>query len=356
MKIAQVVSMEQSVPPMSQNGLEFVVSWLTEALVERGHTVTLFAPEGSKTKARLISLLPQEVWQDGAKEWNHATRSVWNTSLVSSMAHEFDIIHNHTGTMSPLMPFVSTPVVTTLHHRFSDDFWKPYLNTPEHKEQMRFILDQYSKMHYVAVSKKQESDFAIAEDVFFKKHTTIYNGIPVESFDFNPTPDDYLFFIGYINKNKGADVAVQVAKKLGMKLILAGNNFGEEAFFEEHIKPFLDDTIRYVGPVNFAEKVELYKNAYATLAPLNWSEPFGLTLAESQACGTPVVAFNKGAAAEIIKDGTTGFIVDTEDEMIEAVQNVGKLDRAACRAWIEEKFSVRKMVDEYERLYKDIVG
>ncbi len=358
LRIAQVVSFQESVPPISQSGLEFAVSWITEELVARGHDVTLFAPENSKTNAKLISLIPKHIWSIKHPHdiWGSTWRSAWNTSLVSSLAKNFDVIHVHTGTIALSMPFIQTPVVFTLHHRFTDDVWSPELADPKHLESMKYIFEQLSKINYVAISKKQETDFLAAEKFYFKNHTTIHNGIPVEQFSFNDKPKDYLLFIGYINKNKGADVAVRVAKKLNMKLILAGNNYGEEKFFDEHIRPYLSDDIQYVGPVNFEQKNELYKNARAKLAPILWDEPFGLTIVESQACGTPVIAFNKGAASEIIKHGETGFVVTTEEEMIEAVGKIDHIDRKKCREWVEENFSVSKMVDGYEKLYQGLIS
>jgi glycosyltransferase involved in cell wall biosynthesis len=357
MKIAQVVSYGQTVPPQSQNGLEFIVSWLTEELVARGHEVTLFAPQGSQTKAKLVSLLPTEVINDTHKMWQQPVLSQWNTTLAAAMADEFDIIHCHTGTIVTSLPFIKTPVVFTLHHPFEGEYdvWRPYFENPEYQKQMRFIFDQYAKIYNVTISKRQAEQFLYAKDLYFKNYKTIPNGIDVHKFDWGEKPGDYLFYIGYINKDKGADVAVQVARALDMKLILAGNNAGVEDFFNENIKPYLSDKIQYVGPVGFEEKNKLYKNALATLCPFSWHEPFGLVMVESQACGTPVIAFNKGAAPEVIAEGVTGFVVETKEDMIEAVKKVASLDRKAPRAWVEKNFSIKSMVDNYEEYYKEIL-
>lgn len=356
LKIAQVVAMEASVPPTSQNGLEFVVSWLTESLVRRGHDVTLFAPEGSVTSAKLVSILPKELSNDVARVWQQPARSIWNTSYVSSRASEFDIIHSHTGTIAFTMPFIQTPVVCTLHHPYKNDEWRKYLDTPEHREQMSFIRDQHGKINYVTVSKKQERDFMQAENLFFKKHTCIWNGVPVSDFEYSEKASDYLFYIGYINQSKGADTAVRVAKALNMKLILAGNTYGQEKFFEEKIKPFLNDQIKYVGAVDSSEKRKLYAGALATLSPIAWEEPFGLTIIESQMSGTPVIAFNKGATSELIQDGKTGFVVENETDMIDAVSKIKSIRRADCRAWTLKNFSSETMTDKYEALYNIILG
>lgn len=355
MRIAQLVSLEMPVPPHSQNGLEFVVSWITEELVKRGHEVSLFGTEDSRTEGRLISLIPKKIYSSHTHNWDKPLPEYWNMSYVAAHSKEFDIIHSHARGVSLFTPFMQAPVVQTLHHPFRDESWLPFFKKKKYAEQMKYIFDSTSKVNYVAVSKNQEKQFTEAS-AYFKKHTHIHNGIPMKKFPFNAMPKDYLLYIGYINANKGAHIAVEVAKKLGMKLILAGNNYGEEAFFNKHIKPYLNKDIRYVGPVDFKTKISLYKNAVAKLAPITWDEPFGLTIVESQACGTPVIAFDKGASAEIIRDGVTGFIVKDQKEMLQAVKKISTLDRKACRAWAEKNFSVEHMVDQYEALYKSLIA
>ncbi len=357
MKIAQIVSATQTVPPQSKNGLEFVVSWLTEELVKRGHKVTLFAPGNSKTKAKLISVFPYEISELKEKVWGWDKRdfSDWNSVLAISMQKNFDIIHTHTNNTTKFVPFINKPIIFTKHGPYNNKFKSKYLNNKKYKKYFKFALEQYKKINYVNISKKQENDFKKCEKYYFKKHTTIHNGIPVDKFSFNNNPKNYLFYLGYINKDKGADVAVQVAKKIKMKLILAGDVYGQEKFFKQKIKPYLNKDIKYVGPVNFKEKVELLKNAYALLNPVQWHEPFGLVPVEAQACGTPVIAFNKGAMPEIIQHNKTGFVVNTEQEMINAIKNINKIKRQDCRDWVEKNFSVERMVDDYEKLYKKLV-
>ena len=355
LKIAQVAPMIESVPPRDKNGLEFVVSWITEELVKRGHEVTLFAPSDSQTTANLFPILDKGSAYTSRDDWERHFFSVWNTIIAGSAKEQFDVIHCHNRNSALISPFTDSTIVETFHHSFEDDnILKDLHRNTTSSKNTKVIGDFFKKINYVTVSKHQENQFIVYEESSFKNHTTIYNGIPVEKFDFSDKPGDYLLFLGYINKNKGADTAVRVAQKLGMKLILAGNNIGEEKFFEEHIKPHLNDKIQYVGPVNFVEKNKLYKNALAKLDPLAWNEPFGLTIVESQACGTPVIAFEKGAAPELIKEGETGFVVKSEEEMVEAVKKVSQLKRTACRAWVEQNFSVEKMVDGYEALYKKL--
>ncbi len=354
MRIAQVVSLCESIPPHSRNGLEFVVSWLTEELVKRGHEVTLFTTADSKTSARKVSLLPKSINDFHQIHWEQPFFSIWNTIIAGTKAHDFDIIHCHNDNGSLIAPFVDIPIIETIHHPYNDDLRLKYLTNSEYRKCIKPIMEEYKKVHYVTVSEKQRKFFKICEPYYFKKHSTIHNGIPVKKFSFNPKPKDYLLFIGYINEEKGADIAIQVARKAGKKLIIAGHNRGTELFFKEKIKPFLNDDIKYIGPVDFAQKNELYRNALATLAPLRWHEPFGLTLIESQACGTPVIAFDRGATREVINHKKTGFIVKNEKEMVAAIKLIHKINRKDCRDWVEKNFSVEKMTDEYEKLYSTI--
>jgi len=355
MKIAQVVSLAESVPPQSKNGLEFVVSWLTEELVKRGHQITLFAPANSKTKAKLVSLFPQGISREEWLIWSKKNYSDWNTSLVASMSQKFDLIHSHTGTIFQFIPFINCPVVYTIHEPYNDNLRKKYLSQQRYKKYIKFIINQYKKVHYVNISQKQARDFIHCQHYYFKNHTTIYNGIPVKKFSFNNQPQDYLLYLGYINKDKGADLAIKIAQQSKMKLILAGGIIGQEDFYKYKIKPYLNRRIKYIGPVDFKQKNELYKNALATLTPLRWHEPFGLTLIESQACGTPVIAFNRGAARELIKNNKTGFVVEGVTQAIESIKKIDSIKRKECRDWTENKFSVERMVDEYENLYKKYI-
>lgn len=354
LKIAQVVSLSESVPPTSQNGLEFVVSWLTEELVRRGHDVTLFAPGDSKTSAKLVSLLPKALPRHSQTSWERYFFSIWNT-IVACSDRQFDVIHCHNMNGAYIANLTNSQVVETIHSPYDPSFEKFFLSDPETAKSMSPILKSMQKVNFVAISKYQENEHMSSTNSYFKNHSVIHNGISVEKFDFNDNPKDYFLYIGYINKNKGADVAVKIAHEQGLKLKIAGSHLYEEKFFEEKIKPYLSDKIEYLGAVNFQEKNELYKNALATLAPLSWHEPFGLTIVESQACGTPVIAFRKGAAPEIIKHGETGFVVETEEQMIEAIGSINTINRESCRKWVEKNFSVKKMVDEYEKFYASLI-
>jgi len=351
LKIAQLTRLDIDVPPLFQSGLEFMVSWLTEELVRRGHEVTLYATDNSITKATKRSLIPQSLMNQDEMSWYQPTRAIWNASFVAAEADKFDVIHTHSAALNFFLPFIKTPVVQTLHHAIRDEFWKPKLLNEPYKSQMKYIFDQYSKINYAAISQKQADAFLPAQETFFKNYTVIRNGIPVDQFTYEENPKDYFLYIGYVNEDKGAHIAVKAAVETGSKLIIAGNNYGCEAFFKKHIKPHLSRKIKYVGPVGFKDKVELYKNAKAMLAPLQWDEPFGLTLAESQACGTPVIAFRKGAGPEIIKDGETGFVVDTFKQFIKAMAKIDTISRKTTRLHAETELDVKRMADEYEALY-----
>ena len=356
MRIAQIASSEVTVPPRNKNGLEFIVSWLTEELVQRGHSVTLFASADSKTTATLKPLFQAATGDDTKRYWGDSEevlmRALWNFSYAASQAGEFDILHSHFTTIPPLFaPFVRTPVVTTLHEPFRPHSHLDYFTNQAHP---RFLQEQYQKIAFATVSERQGKLFGQSES--FKRTRTIYNGIPVSQFVFSPRSEDYLLFLGYLNKDKGADTAVTVARTLGKRLILAGNADTAGEFFQTHIAPFLDDRIQYVGPVGFDEKVQLYGSAEALLAPLTWEEPFGLTLIESQACGTPVIAFSKGAAPELIRNGETGFVVESLEAVIAAVEKISSINRSDCREWVEKEFTVARMADRYEEYYKDIIA
>jgi glycosyltransferase involved in cell wall biosynthesis len=324
---------------------------LTEELVKRGHEVTLYATENSKTKAIKKTLIPQSLVSNPDPVWWQPARAIWNASYLASDADKFNVIHTHSSFINFFIPFIKTPVVQTLHHSIRDESWRPKLLQEPFKSTLSYIYDQYSKVHYAAISKQQAHAFTAAKDSFFKNHTVVLNGIPVDKFSFGEKSDDYFLYIGYVNEDKGAHIAVRAAVKTGAKLIIAGNNYGCEKFFDKHVKPYLSDKIRYVGPVGFNEKVELYKNAKALLAPLQWDEPYGLTLAEAQASGTPVIAFRRGAAPEIIQDGKTGFIVDTFAQFVKAMGKIDSISRAMTRRHAEIDLDVSRMVDEYEALY-----
>jgi len=333
MKIAQFAPIWIPVPPRTYGGTEFVVSEVTDGLLARGHDVTLFASGDSTTKAKLISPWPVSLWR--AKLGS--PHAVWSLHLSNLLEHqdEFDVIHNHCGFyIFPLAKYIKKPIITTLHRPLAPENYKVYTRFPD--------------TYLVPISKDQMESAPKLRHV-----RLIYNGIPTERFPFNASPQDYLLWISKIIPEKGILEAIRTAKLAGKQLKIAGNIVGEEnqRFFKYEIQPLIDgDQIQYVGEADFDTKIGLFRNAKALLCPFTRREPFGLVMTEAMACGTPVIGFGNGAIPEIVEDGVTGFIVKSVEEMAEAVGRLGDIKRSACRQRVEDNFSVKRMIDEYEDL------
>jgi glycosyltransferase involved in cell wall biosynthesis len=337
MRIAQIAPLWIPVPPFTYGGTEFVVSLITEELVKRGHEVTLFATGDSHTSGRLVPIWPKSLWR-ARLHTPHAAYSLLFNELLRRQK-EFDIIHDHCEFYSaPFSKFLKIPVVSTVHHPMY--------------EEMTILFKKFPNVNYVAISKNQRKT---APGVNFVK--TIYNGIPVEKYEFEPNPKDYLLWLSKITPEKGIGEAIEVAKAAGEKLVIAGIIPKEQQdYFDYRIKPRIDgEQIQFVGAANFEKKVELFKNAKALLYPIKRAEPFGLVVVESMACGTPVIAYKEGSMPELIKDGKTGFLVKDRDEMIEATKKIDKISRKICRSYVVKKFSAEKMVNKYEALYHKIL-
>lgn len=340
LKIAQIAPLWFPVPPKKYGGTERIIHYLTEGLVRRGHKVTLFASGDSKTKAELISVTKRNLisrkipWEDWW--WNNL-----NYSLAFLRARDFDVIHSH---WTPLgiyfQEFVKTPVLHTLH------------NIPKRNDHRWEIFKYFKDSKVVFISKKEKKNSAIR----FKREWVVYNGIDISQFKFNERPEDHFIWIGRICQKKGIKNAVLIAKKLGIKLILAGQlQPMYEDYFKKEIEPYLSRKIKYIGELSQRELSSFYGKAKAFIYPIEWEEPFGLCMIESQACGTPVIAFDRGSAREVIKNGKTGFIVKNIKEAIRAVKNIEKIKRGDCRKWVEENFTVQKMVDNYEKIYYQLI-
>ncbi len=338
MRIAQFAPIWIPVPPRTYGGTEFVVSEVTEGLAARGHEVTLFASGDSTTRARLISPWPAALWR--AKLGS--PHAVWSLHLDNLLQHqdEFDVIHNHCSFyLFPLARFIKKPIINTLHRPLAPENYK--------------VFERFSESFFVSISNDQ-----MEAAPKLKHNRMIYNGIPTERFAFNASPQDYLLWISKIIPSKGILEAIRVARLAGKQLKIAGNIVGEEneRFFKYEIKPLIDgDQVQFVGEADFETKVSLFRNAKALLCPFTRREPFGLVMTEAMACGTPVIGFRSGAIPEVVEDGVTGFVVRTVEEMAEAVGRLNTLDRAACRRRVEEKFSVKRMVDDYEALCRELV-
>ena len=336
MRIAQIAPICLSLPPVSYGGAELIVSSLTESLVKRGHEVTLYASGDSKTVATLKSLFKKAlgVGKDSPEF------CIANANFAFQDTDSFDVIHSHIGFYGlPFSKYAKPPVVTTLHNDITNK---------------NDIFVEYYKdvCTFVAVSQNQ----CKREEGFNVDHY-IHNGIDVDRFQFSDNKKDYLLFIGNISKNKGADIAIKAAIRLQRKLFLVGKiDPANKLFFDQEIKPFIDNKQIIFEPLaNHSRKQSLYINAECLLFPIDWEEPFGLVMLEALACGTPVVAFNRGSVPEIIVNGKNGFAVDSFEEFLKAIIDAKNLDPQDCRKHVEEFFGVEKMTDQYEMLYKKLI-
>lgn len=344
MKIAQIAPIALAVPPKNYGGTERVVHNLTEELVKLGHEVTLFASGDSVTSAKLVSVTPKSLKDlESSDPYGQNILTSQHLGLAYKMQDQFDIIHDHLAPVSlPTANVAKTPVVYTYHGPF----------TPEVRE----IFSLLNKPYVVTISKKQAEH--AGKQVNHAK--TIYHGMRMDHYPFSDSPEDYLLFVGRITEEKGVHHAIEVAKRVGKKLIIAAKletTFKPDVeYYEKLIKPELNEQIQWIGPVGEEERNELMKNALCFLHPVTWPEPFGLTLIETMACGTPVIAFNLGSIPEVIADGKTGFVVETVEEMVDAVQKVHTIDRNVCRQFSLEHYSAKRMALEYVEVYKQIIA
>ncbi|MEH2357714.1 glycosyltransferase family 4 protein [Nostoc sp.] len=341
MKIAQLAPLWERVPPPAYGGIELVVGLLTDELVRRGHEVTLFASGDSISLAKLTSVHPRALRLDPTIK-DYGIYEMLNLASVYERAEEFDIIHSHIGHGAlAYANLVKTPTVHTLHGTFNPDNEKmfsfgkkqPYVNISNAQREPRLGLN------YVA---------------------TVYNGIDVSSYEFHSQPEDppYLAFLGRMSPEKGAHLAIEIAKVAGWHLKIAGKiDVVDVEYFEKEIKPHIDgEQIEYLGEANHAQKNALMGGAVATLFPITWREPFGLVMIESMASGTPVIAMKLGSTEEVISHGKTGFLCNNIQDCISAIDRVIELDRYACRQYVENLFSVKHMTDGYEAVYQQIIA
>lgn len=351
LRIAQIVSLQESVPPKGKNGLEFMVHYLTEELVRRGHEVTLFATKDSKTSARLIPVVSYPASKKYIYGWNSTNYALAGMVKACEMKEEFDIIHTHVGnTAYYFADLVDVPIVETIH--------SPAVVSKKPKKK-RSVNDIYwqdaakrsDMVHHVFVSHSQKNNSKLKKNI-----SVVHNGIDLEKFSFKNDPKDYFVYLGYITEDKGAHLAARVAKKANVKLKLAGSCSGCKDYFKERVKPYLrKGKIEYVGAVNPQERNRLLGGARGILVPLQWEEPFGLVMIEAMACGTPVIGFDRAAVPEIVEDGKTGFVVKDEKEMARAIKKIEEIKREDCRNHVERYFTVQKMADEYEEVYGKVI-
>jgi len=341
LRIAQIAPLWFSIPPKKYGGIERIISFLTEELVRRGHKVTLFAAGNSKTKAKLVSFIKKGAISKGVN-WHDYYYNLLNHSIAFERASQFDIIHCHWGIMGGFFQkFTKTPVLHTLHNIPCqiDPRWKVY----------KYYKDD---LNLVFLSKSERKNAPIR----FKHSWVVYNGIDISQFRLNLKPKAHFIWIARVCPAKGIKEAIEIAKRAKVKLLLAGQiQPHHREYFEKEIKPELNSQIHYLGELSQEELSDFYGQAKGCLYPISWEEPFGLIMAESMACGTPVIAFNRGSVPEVIKDGKTGFIVKNINEAVRAIKKIDQIDRRECRKWVEKNFTVEKMVDEYEKVYYEIL-
>jgi len=335
MRIAQVAPLYERVPPVLYGGTERVVSYLTEELVRLGHDVTLFASGDSLTRAKLEAPCARAVRLDPTCQ-DALALHVQMLGQVYKRAQEFDVIHCHTDYLGlPLSSFVSTPTVLTLHGR---------LDIPE----LGPLFRAYPHAPLVSISDTQRQPLS---GVSWAR--TIYHGLPLDLYPFQPRPRNTLLFLGRISPEKRPDSAIRIACHAGVPLRIAAKvDTVDQTYFETRIQPLLQHPlIEFIGEVDEQQKRTLLGDALALLFPIDWPEPFGLVMIEALACGTPIIARRRGAVPEVVHDGVTGFICETDEDMVAAIHRVAELDRATCRHEFAHRFSVQRMTREYVTVY-----
>jgi glycosyltransferase involved in cell wall biosynthesis len=339
MKIAQVAPLYESVPPKLYGGTERVVSYLTEELVRRGHEVTLIASGDSQTAAKLIPICQTALRLQKPASQCPLSWHVLQAEFVLQLAPSFDVIHSHADfLLFPHLRQAGVPSITTTHLRLDVQDLFP-------------LFQEFSEIGLISISNAQRAPMPWANWI-----GTVYHGLPENMYVPNDGSGGYLAFLGRVSPEKGLSRAIDIAKLAGMTLRVAAKvDPAEEEYFERQIRPLLSAPhVEWLGEVCEAQKSEFLGNAAAVLFPIEWPEPFGLVMIESLACGTPVIAFRQGSVPEIIENGVTGFVVNDVEAAAECVRRIPRLSRARCRESFVERFSVRRMCDEYLKIYERV--
>lgn len=344
MKIGLVGAIDTPINKNSTAGTEVWTYNFAERLIKLGHHVTLFANDASAFSGKLINVVKERELLDKnqTKKISPPKFSMYSVKemveVVKKQA-DFDVIHISVYSfhyLLPLVDLISKPVVITIHGTSFPD------------SEIGQVFKEYPKVNYVFISKQYEKKWPYPE-----KYRVIYNGIEVDKFECNKQKGDYFFWMSRISLEKGVDDAIEFAEKTGNRLIIAGP-IRDQSYFDLTVKPHLSKKIEYVGKLDFSAKNKYYKSARAFLMPIKWEEPFGLVVVEALACGTPVIAYNRGAIPEIIEDGKSGFLVNDVLGMIEADKQLKKISSQSCRERAE-KFTLKEMVNNYLDLYKEIL-
>ena len=341
MRIAQVAPLTEAVPPKLYGGTERVVHWLTEELVALGHDVTLFASGDSQTSAKLDATWPKALRLDGAVRDPNALHMVMLERVRRKCDdEEFDFLHFHLDYYPfSLFSRQPTPFLTTLHGR---------LDLPEHQP----VFTTF-KSPVISISNAQRRPVPQANWV-----RTIHHGLPETLLTPQPAKQEYLAVLGRIAPEKGVDRAIKIAARCGIPLKIAAKvDRADQDYYDELIRPLIENNplVDFIGEIGDAEKPEFLSGAIGLLVPIDWPEPFGLVMIEAMACGTPVIAYNRGSAAEIIDDGLTGFVVEDETSAVAAVDRLSVLSRVAIRKQFESRFTARRMALDYLAAYRGLM-
>ena len=343
-RIAVVAPLWIAIPPPDYGGTELVLHLLVEGLVARGHDVTLYATGGSTTSARLVPVLERPLFDLMVEGRAYDYEAYANAALVQALQHEpaYDIVHCHLGLAQlPAATMTSTPVVFTAHTvPTQDDHW---------------VLSRFPEVTVSAISGFQASTFPVDRSV---PVDVVHHGIDFEAFELGAGAGGYLAFLGRMGSHKAPRDAIRIARAAAMPLVLAGRPQSpqEIAYFNDEVKPFVDGThVRYIGPVDARAKHELMANAAALLFPIHGDEAFGIVMIEAMACGTPVVAWNRGSVPEVIDPGVTGFVGDSIEALTDFVPLATALDRQRVRERARERFHHSRMIDDYETLYERVL-
>lgn len=337
MRIAQLAPLDEAVPPKRYGGTERVVSWLTEELVRRGHDVTLFASGDSHTAAELVPVVARAE-RPGGDPGALAAR-ILQLGLLARRAHRFDVIHSHLDLFG-FPGLDERPSLSTMHGRLDVGLYGP-------------ILRAFPRHALVSISDAQRAPVPDACWI-----GTVHHGLPIDEYPFTAAPRDYFAFVGRMSPEKRPHVAIDIARRAGVRLLLAAKiDRVDREYFDTMVRPRLREPgIEYVGELAEREKIELVRHARALLFPILWPEPFGLVMIEALACGTPVLTRRCGSTPEVVVDGEVGFVCDDDAELLHALQATDRIERWRCRAHVARHFDVARMAQRYEQLYRRVAA
>ena len=360
MKIAHIAPPWISIPPKNYGGTETVLYNLVEEQVAQGHNVTLFAAGDATTSAKLVSFFPRSLldtgvpWQGHLKAYYHLHKAV---EYIKD--HDFDVVHTHLSSSAdvylfPLMSHLAVPHVMTLHSHFPFDRVQSWTGDADDY----YIEDWASTVPMVMISNQARANSTLPLNIV----GVVHHGLPLQQFQATTRQmENYLVWLGRFVPEKGAHLAIEAAKRAGIPIVLAGtiDKHVEESvnYFNDMIKPLIDNRqVKYVGPVNMQQKVDLLSRARGMLNPIQWEEPFGMVMIEAMAVGCPVIAFERGAASEIVAHGISGFLVQNVDEMVHSIARLSELERTRVAVHVEQHFTARVMAQKYVKVYKQVIA